>query len=128
MKADYWQVSSPADRLALSRRRAAATATEIRSWFALRRPNPRFVRFAGHFDVLEAVLALMHDRVAGEHDAICGDTPTGAVHDRCRQIEASLDLVRRVFGWYRDKYDQRLVDRVPLEKSSLLVKRRVCTR
>src|SRR6185369_12537433 len=36
----------------------------------------------------------------------------GEVYDDCRAVEAVLTVVRRTFEWYRERYDQRVDDRL----------------
>ena len=50
----------------------------------------------------------MLDALTGELGAIGSAGSSGAVYDRCGQLDKSLVTALRLFEWYSSKYDQRL--------------------
>jgi hypothetical protein len=84
---------------------------DISGWLAKHRHDDRFTRFAHHFDVLDTVLSRMIRRLEDELHGVAGQATAETVYERCRDLDGSLLVVQRAFGWYADKYDQRLDDR-----------------
>ena len=84
---------------------------DVSGWLAKRRDDDRFSRFVRHLDVLDAVLSRMLDALGRELASLAGARPAEVVYERCRELDGSLLVVARTFGWYAEKYDQRLDDR-----------------
>lgn len=85
-----------------------ALRDEVMTWLDERRNMSEFIRFSHHFDVLTVVFPRM---LGGILDALDGTSrlpSSGAVYERCRELDESLIVVRRAFDWYSAKYDQRL--------------------
>ncbi|RKT54385.1 hypothetical protein [Saccharothrix australiensis] len=93
-------------RLRRSADALAALRSRIGRWFAERRADRAFRRFTGHFDVLETVLLRMLDRLAEASATPVADP--GECYERCRRLDGRVSLVRGLFEWYAEKYDQRL--------------------
>jgi hypothetical protein len=108
-----WPVVRAAERIAWSRCRVDALRTEVARWFAARRPDERFTRFAKHFDVLDTIIGHLLDAIdSGLVEVVHQADSPGLVHERCRGLDTGLNLVRRLHLWYSAKYDQRLDDRL----------------
>src|SRR5262249_318427 len=100
-----------ARRIARTADSVAILRVDVTSWLAKRRGDGRFSHFARHLDVLDAVLSRMLDAVDRELHALAATPAVEAVYERCRDLDGSLVVVARLFGWYAEKYDQRLDDR-----------------
>ncbi|MBC3191823.1 hypothetical protein H7X46_12190 [Pseudonocardia sp. C8] len=83
---------------------------QVGEWLGIRSADPRFARFTGHFTALRAVLDRMLAAIRADVDSVDPAGPSGEVYERCRESDERLTIVRRLFEWYRDKYDQRLDD------------------
>ena len=98
----------------ITRSAAATTALrdEILSWLDQRRHNEAFRRFGNHFDVLAVVFPRMLSGIVDALDRASLLASSGAIYERCRELDDSLVVVRRAYEWYAAKYDQRLDDRL----------------
>ena len=108
MASTLWPNVCPAARVGTTLRSVRQLRTEIGSWLRDRRADSRFARFAGHFTALEQVTGRMLDAIEHDITAVRSDQPSGVVYERCRAADSRLGTVRRLHGWYADKYDQRL--------------------
>ncbi|MEZ0074822.1 hypothetical protein [Planotetraspora sp. GP83] len=92
--------------------RSLATAEisrqEVVAWLGARGADPRFIRFQHHIRVLEDIFAEMLTALTEELDKAHLIPGSGAVYERCAELDRSLLAVRRLFEWYAGKYDQRL--------------------
>ncbi|WP_238012355.1 hypothetical protein KZZ52_49140 [Dactylosporangium sp. AC04546] len=107
MSTDPWPAASPAERIGRSRALMRACAGAVAAWFAERAGQREFAVFEAHFAVLRTVLDELLSAVEGRLDGL---GPAGVpvdVHAACRDLDARVEIVRRLFGWYREKYDQR---------------------
>ncbi|MCM3925286.1 hypothetical protein ND748_26910, partial [Frankia sp. AiPs1] len=102
-----------------SRRRIDRTAEavlqaqrDISGWLDARRGDDRFRRFGNHFRILDEVLGGMLAALAGRVASLRELGDSGARYDGCRSVETMLTVVRRTFDWYRERYDQRLDERL----------------
>jgi hypothetical protein len=93
-------------RIARARDVVGGLADDVSRWFDARRDDARFARFTHQFAALRAVLDRMTGALTAEIAALPADVD--AVYQRCREIERGALIVRRVFSWYAEKYDQRL--------------------
>ncbi|SNQ48806.1 conserved hypothetical protein [Frankia canadensis] len=96
-------------------RSAAAVAQarqDVAGWLGARSGDPRFARFDNHLTVLGTVLGRMLDALAGRLDDLRTAAGVGAAYDGCRAVDTVLTVVRRTFDWYRERYDQRLDERL----------------
>jgi hypothetical protein len=85
---------------------------DISGWLDVRRGDDRFRRFGNHFRILDGVLGEMLAALAGRVASLRALGDSGARYDGCRSVETMLTVVRRTFDWYRERYDQRLDERL----------------
>jgi hypothetical protein len=97
------------DRRAARVAEVAESVRELRAkitdWLDRHGIDRSFARFVRHFEVLRAVLGRMTGEIERRLDAVPADS--GTAYAECRRLEDCLVVVRRIFGWYADKYDQR---------------------
>ncbi|WP_044888214.1 MULTISPECIES: hypothetical protein [Frankia] len=107
-------LGSDRSRLRIDRTAGAVLQAQrdISGWLDVRRGDDRFLRFGNHFRILDGVLGGMLAALAGRVVSLRELGDSGARYDGCRSVETMLTVVRRTFDWYRERYDQRLDERL----------------
>jgi hypothetical protein len=90
-------------RIDSTRREIDALATAIDAWLAERVRRDPLKQYATQLAFLRDALTGALVAIRGAADAV----PMSDAHDRCRAIDTRVALVRRVWGYYRDKFSQR---------------------
>ncbi|MEU6998480.1 hypothetical protein [Nonomuraea sp. NPDC046570] len=101
-------------RARVDRSLAAADALRdvVAHWLAGRGDDPRFLRFRRQLAILDTLFAELLDAIRSELLKVLQTADSGPAYQRCRELDESLLVGERLFGWYREKYDQRLDDRL----------------
>jgi hypothetical protein len=108
-EADPWPRVRASGRVLRSHESLARLQRDVEGWLNIRETDERFRRFGKHLDLLRTVLIRMLAAIDADLDVTDEeDRPSGAVYERCRQVESRITVVRRVFEWYSTKYDQRI--------------------
>ena len=111
-EADPWPRVRASARVLRSRESLARLQSDVQGWFSNRETDGRFHRFGKHLDLLRTVLIRMLEAIDADLDVLGEeDRSSGALYERCRQVENRITVVRRVFEWYSAKYDQRIDER-----------------
>lgn len=93
-------------RVADTRREITRLRTELRGWLEIRRGRDTLQQFATQLNVLEAVLLRGLDGIEAELPA-GGATETAQDFESCRRIDRATVWMRRVWTFFRSRFDQR---------------------
>jgi hypothetical protein len=82
-------------------------ALESEGWVAARQQRDRSQQYHSALANLKTLLSDCLRRLGKEIDGIADDGATGDVYSACSKLEKNLILVRRVWTYFRTKFDQR---------------------
>lgn len=94
-------------RIEESDRALTGLQDQIRTWAERRHRLDPLDQYRAHIDVLVSVLLQVIGALAAELDRIDSSRPVGEVYTECRLADSRMALVGRIWGWYRNKLDQR---------------------
>lgn len=95
------------DRIEQSKVAAVRLRCEFDAWFAERRRQDRLQQYRTQLAALQAVLSAAVSRVYAELRSIQPNGSVGEVYDSCRDHDQRLAFARRLWLYYRGKFDQR---------------------
>lgn len=81
---------------------------EVERWSDTRQAVDVAGRHRTQLLVLRQILCEMVARLRSRSEAVVPDDWSGEVYDACRAIDRRVAIVRRLFDWYRLRFDQRL--------------------
>jgi hypothetical protein len=94
-------------RLAQSRRELSQLKEEIAGWLSRRTKNDVHQQYVTQLGVLDEKFAFMLRELGIALDKVPSGGSARELYAACRDIDSRVLWVRRVYTWYRTKFDQR---------------------
>jgi len=94
-------------RIEQTRRELYGLREELEAWLADRRGKDRFHQYYSQLNTLDSVLSTAWDVLKSELQPITASRPTSDVYASCRGVDLGMAFLRRVWNYYRNKFDQR---------------------
>ncbi|HVF91113.1 MAG TPA: hypothetical protein VNH22_13680, partial [Blastocatellia bacterium] len=94
-------------RIDQTRRELCGLRKELEAWLEDRRGKDRFHQYYSQLNTLDSVLSTAWDVLKSELQPITASRPTSDVYASCREIDLGMSFLRRVWNYYRTKFDQR---------------------
>lgn len=94
-------------RIEQSRREVERCSQDFNTWLARRQAADSAGQYASQLDAVECVVDENFSLMTGELEAISLDSPVGVVYDTCLSVDRQLVWVRRLWEYFREKWDQR---------------------
>src|SRR5436305_699093 len=95
------------DRLEQTSRQLSYLYDEVVQWIKDRRLSDKYQQHQTQFNVLEGVLEGAMDRIRVALTEVAVNTPSGELYLTCRLFEQRIVWVRRIWEYFREKFDQR---------------------
>jgi hypothetical protein len=80
---------------------------EFRAWLKERRRKDQFAQYKTQLDAIESVVTGAVRELATATDALDANRSQGEIYEECRLLEVRIVWLRRVWQFFRDKFDQR---------------------
>jgi hypothetical protein len=94
-------------RIEQTRRGIAGLRAETDQWISHRQKKDHLGQYHTQLKLLGGVLANALERLAAEAAGISGERAAGGVYAECRRCERRTVWLRRVWEYFRRKFDQR---------------------
>lgn len=94
-------------RIEQSRWQVARCKSAFEAWLRRRQEADRSGQYASQLGALKLVVDENLGLMAHRLDSIAADSPSGEIYTRCKQVDRQLVWVRRLWDYFREKWDQR---------------------
>ena len=105
-----WSIASPFTnqlRIEQTRQEMDYLRTDVLDWLARRRKLDRLRQYQTQLSVLEAAIVTPLANLRAALDGVAETQPTDQLYGECRAFDQRLVLLRRVWTYFRAKFDQR---------------------